>query len=88
MEKRSQVLEQKVEKLKRFQKMVKAASTLQCKHCGRILASDIFATHLSVCTKDKNVNSLRSFYQKLPIHIEIIRTLIKEESNARSYTVH
>jgi len=87
MEKRSQVLEQKVEKLKRFQKMIKSASTLQCKHCSRILSAEVFGTHLAVCTKDKNINSLRNFYQKLPLEIEILRTLIKEEGNTRSYTV-
>lgn len=40
MEKRSQVLEQKVERLKRFQKMIKCSSTLQCKvptrHASRV----------------------------------------------------
>ena len=87
MEKRSQALEEKVEKLKRFQKMIKSASTLQCKFCCRILSSEVFGTHLAVCTKDKGVNSLRNFYQKLPIQIELSQTLIKEESNLRSYTV-
>jgi len=87
MEKRSQILEQKVERLKRFQKMVKSSSTLQCKYCSKILAAEVFSAHLSVCSRDKTAGTLKSLYQKLPLKIEISQTLIKEESKTKPFTV-
>jgi len=84
VEKKVQVLELKVERLKRFQRMVKSSVSLQCKFCSNVLASEVFSAHLSVCTKDRGQNHLS---YKTPLRIKIARTLIREEGKSRPYTV-
>ena len=86
MEKRAQVLEQKIDRLKRFQRMVKSSVTLQCKFCNKVLASEVFSAHLSVCTRDRDKCGLSGVY-KIPIRVNIVQTMIREETKSKPYTV-
>ena len=48
-EERCHQLEQKIQKLKKYQKMVKCSSSLQCKMCGKNFGSSVFSAHTGLC---------------------------------------
>lgn len=50
---------------------------------------EIFSNHLSTCTNDNSYRlTMNTYYQKLPIDIEITQTLIREDTTEqRPYTV-
>lgn len=48
-EERCRQLEAKIVKLKRYQKMVKASASIQCKMCGKNFASGVFPGHVTGC---------------------------------------
>ena len=55
-EERCQDLEQKVERLKKFEKIFKFSTTLQCKICGKTFASNLFYAHTTMC--EENINKI------------------------------
>lgn len=85
-ERRAQGLESKVERLKRFQRMVKSSVTLQCKFCSGVLASEVFSAHLSVCTRSRTRCQVAGAC-KSPLRIAVVQTLIREEGKSRPFTV-
>ena len=48
-EERCRQLEGKIVKLKKYQKMVKASASIQCKTCGKNFASGVFSGHIPAC---------------------------------------
>ena len=48
-EERCHQLEQKIQKLKRYKRMVKASTSIQCKMCGKNFASGVFSAHVGLC---------------------------------------
>jgi predicted nucleic acid-binding Zn-ribbon protein len=51
-EERCRQLEAKIVKLKRYQKMVKASASIQCKMCGKNFASGVFSGHVTSCQEN------------------------------------
>lgn len=49
MERNCKELEEKVESGKKYKKMVKNSSRLQCVHCGKAFAPTVFLSHLNEC---------------------------------------
>jgi Guanylate-binding protein, N-terminal domain/Guanylate-binding protein, C-terminal domain/PX domain len=48
-EERCRQLEQKIEKLKKYQKIFKSCSSAQCNYCGKNFTSNIFFNHINNC---------------------------------------
>lgn len=48
-EQRCQELEQKLERLRKFEKIFKGSNSIQCKLCGKTFNSNVFSAHISVC---------------------------------------
>jgi hypothetical protein len=81
LETRCQQLEEKVQHLKKFKKMVKNSSALQCKMCGKNLASAVFSAHLSVCQRGPaRGGSTRTFT------IIVSQTLVRELPDQKPFT--
>jgi hypothetical protein len=74
LEERNQQLESKIERLKRYQRMVKHASSLQCSLCGKYLNSTVFPAHLNICLRD----SQKLTSESEQYNIVVSQTLIKE----------
>ena len=51
-EERCQELDQKVERLKKFQTIFQNSSSIQCKMCGKTIISNLFAAHITVCESE------------------------------------
>jgi hypothetical protein len=49
MEMRCKVLEEKNEKLKKYKRMVKNSTALQCLHCAKFISCNIFLQHITNC---------------------------------------
>lgn len=49
MEARCKILEEKIEKSKRFKRMVKNSSALQCVNCSKFISTNIFLQHIANC---------------------------------------
>jgi hypothetical protein len=56
-EERCQELEQKVERLKKFQKIFNYSANIQCKMCGKSFTSPLFHAHISICEQNFARNS-------------------------------
>ena len=82
MEERCQQLDQKVERLKRFQRMVQSASALQCKLCGKVISCSVFSAHISICTKElEKINKDNAVYS-----IVVPQTIVRETPDSKPYT--
>ena len=75
-------MEQRIIRLKRFRNMIKSSISLQCKYCGKVLASEIFSAHLSVCIHDHHIEN-----HELPLRINVTQTLIREDFDCKPCTV-
>jgi len=49
MEVRCKLFEEKVEKLKKYKRMIRNASALQCVHCSKFISCSIFPQHIKNC---------------------------------------
>lgn len=97
LETRCQQLEQKVQHLKKFKKMVKNASALQCKMCGKNLAAAVFSAHLSVCqrgpsrggsTRAFTIIVSQTFVRELPDQKPFTEYLISVTYGGKSWTIN
>ena len=82
-EQRTHQLEDKVEKLKRFKKMIRNCSALQCRMCGKTFSSTVFGAHVTVCLRD---SSKAASIPTTPMTIYIAQATVKEGSDSRSFT--
>ena len=53
VERRNLTLETKLEKLKRFEKLIKNCQRLQCKECHKLYTPLLFVSHVTMCQKPK-----------------------------------
>ena len=65
MEARCKMLEEKIEKAKRFKRMVKNSSALQCAHCSKFISTNIFLQHLSNCASGSGTHQPNTHHQQL-----------------------
>jgi len=49
MEVRCKLFEEKVEKLKKYKRMIRNATALQCSHCSKFISCSIFPQHMKNC---------------------------------------
>jgi len=82
-EHRTRILEEKVEKLKRFKKMVRNCSALQCRLCGKTFSSTVFGAHVTVCLRD---STKAASIPTTPMNINITQATVKEGADSRSFT--
>lgn len=70
-EERCQELEQKVERLKKFQKIFMYSANIQCKMCGKSFISNLFHAHVSVCELNFARNSESGEYIVIVTQIQV-----------------
>ena len=70
-EERCQELEQKIERLKKFQKIFSFSANIQCKMCGKSFASTLFHAHVSVCEQNFARNSETGEYIVVVTQIQV-----------------
>ena len=46
------LLQEKLGRYKQFKKMIKSTSTVQCKDCTKIISTQVFLQHMSVCSQN------------------------------------
>ena len=80
---RCEMLEKKVEMLKKFHKMVKNCAAMQCKGCAKTLNSAVFAAHLTTCSRE---SGHAASSPSLPVSISITQASVREDSDSRNYT--
>lgn len=80
LELRCQQLEEKVERLKKFRKMIKNSSALQCKTCGKYLNSSVFSAHVTVCLREGPKSEMDS-----KLIIDVSQSAIRDDGG-RPYT--
>lgn len=102
MEARCKVLEDKCEKLKKYKRMVKNSSTLQCAYCSKFISANIFLQHTTTCntpqpaaynkpniiTPISSANQWSGQNELDPnmLQISINQTMVKENADAKPYT--
>jgi len=102
MEARCKVLEDKCEKLKKYKRMVKNSSSLQCAYCTKVISANIFLQHTTTCNtpqpsaynKPNIITPLSSASQwsgqndldPNMLQISINQTMVKENADAKPYT--
>lgn len=52
LEARCRLLEEQSDKLKRFKKIVKNCTSLECLHCRGWISNSMFAQHLMTCASE------------------------------------
>lgn len=67
MEMRCKVLEDKNEKLKRYKRMIQNSLALQCIHCSKFIASNVFPQHMAACTTPQQATTLNKANLIAPI---------------------
>ena len=70
-EERCQELEQKVERLKKFQKIFMCSANIQCKMCGKSFSSNLFHAHVTVCEQNFVRNSESGDYIVVVTQIKV-----------------
>lgn len=85
-EERCQDLEQKVERLKKFQIIVQNSTSIQCKMCGKTITSNLFAAHITICEDDFAKNGETGEYIIVVTQIVLKEDLGEQNSNAE-YTI-
>ena len=84
IEDRCQHQEHKIDKLKRFKRMIKNASFLTCKVCSKVIPTSAFGGHLSVCLRE--ASRLATLEQTNHYSITIGQTMVRDSVNQKSYT--
>lgn len=91
------MLEEKIEKMKQYKRIVKSSRAIQCNNCSRYISCNIFIQHLSECNMTNsqanmsvvvNPNPSNSPYLLDPnsLDININQTIVKESADSRPYT--
>jgi len=70
-EERCQELEQKVERLKKFQKIFLFSANIQCNMCGKSFSSNLFHAHVTVCEQNFVRNSESGDYIAIVTQIKV-----------------
>ena len=84
IEDRCQQQEHKIDKLKRFKRMVKNAQSLTCKVCAKCIPTSAFGGHLSVCLREASRQA--TLEQTNTYSITIGQTMVRDSVNQKSYT--
>lgn len=86
-EERCQQLEQKITKLKKYHKMVKASSSIQCKTCGKNFACGVFSAHISIC-EESYQKVTESGQYAIIVHQIVVRDDVPNQKPFTEYVIN
>ncbi|KAL4442538.1 hypothetical protein ABPG74_006940 [Tetrahymena malaccensis] len=75
IEQRCKLLEEKNEKLKQYKKMFKNSSALQCTHCSKFIANNIFLNHVNSCIQKNNVGNTSINLSGSGVNVPVMSTM-------------
>lgn len=83
-EERCHQMEDKIQRLKKYQKMIKSSNLIQCKMCGKNFAAGVFLAHIGLC-EDSFVQSTESGQYAIVVNQIVVRDDISDQKPFTEY---